>query len=160
MLVLVLFLLSVSYLVESQTVSGNFTVLLFSDIGNKTIVANNVANKYFIRNTSKFDCSLNRLYTYTQTDALYTQNAFYSIVISGLDTWVNVSISTVHNNFQPSYSLSNCTAPECQIWIQNNCPGSINFFNYFDRIVLKISGYDNELTYYVKCDDQFVANTF
>ena len=33
-------------------------------------------------------------------------------------------------------------------------------FNYFDRIVLEIEGYKNELTYYVKCDDQFVANTF
>ena len=147
--------------VNTQVVDhSNFTVLLFSEIGNKSLVVNGRVNEYFTRNTNKFDCSLTYLYTYVQTDYLYHTNAPYYITISGINQTLGVQITTVHDNFQPSYFPNSCTPPGCGIYIQNNCPGSINFFNYFDRILVDIEGFEDQLTFYVKCDGQFVANTF
>jgi hypothetical protein len=70
-----------------------------------------------------------------------------------------VSLSTIHGNFQPSFSPSTCFPPACEVVITNNCPNHITFFNYFDRLVLQLGDYP-PLTYYVKCNDEFLGNTF
>ena len=125
-------------LISSQSTPSNMYVSLFTPLGNYSVIRSNVTDENFIRNINKFSCSLNNLFTYDQTDYLYSINAFYYLTISGIGSPTSVSITTVHNNFQPSYSPLICQPPFCTISIQNNCPQSINFFNYFDRILIKI----------------------
>jgi hypothetical protein len=46
------------------------------------MVSNGVVNSSFQLSVSKFDCSLSAVYTYTQTNQLYSQNAPYYLVLS------------------------------------------------------------------------------
>lgn len=125
-------------IVTSQTPPSNLFVALFTPLGNYSIIHNNQTDPGFIRNLNKFSCSLNQLFTYDQTDYLYSINAEYYITISGITAPTTVSITTTHHNFQPSYAPSVCQPPFCTISIQNNCAQSIGFFNYFDRLLINI----------------------
>ena len=115
------------------------------------MVSNNVPNSSFIEVVNFFDCSLSSIYSYTQSNTQYLDNTPYSIAVTGITQNTLFSFSTIHNNFVLSYEPTFCNT-NCQITIQNNCPQNINFQNYFDRIVLNISGYPQLLSYYVKCN--------
>ena len=108
-----LFLITLLAFSSCQTPQNNFTVSLFSAIGNVSMVINNNASKLFTRATAPFDCSLNQLYTYTQPERLYNYNAPYFIVVGGMFESVGITLTTVHNNFQPTYSPNLCSPPYC-----------------------------------------------
>ena len=71
----ILTIIAIFSITVSQTAPGNLYIALYTPLGNYSLVMNNVTDQSFIRTTSKFSCSLNKLYTYDQTDYLYSINA-------------------------------------------------------------------------------------
>lgn len=124
------------------------------------LVTNGTPNSGFIEYGRPFDCSLTPLYTYYQDKASLNSNARYTIDLVGLTQPTAINISTVHKNFVPTYNPTICQPPSCTVTIQNNCAYDINFFNYFDRVLVNIQNFPTELSYYVKCNEEFLENTF
>ena len=125
------------------------------------MVTNGQANQSFVYQSMPFDCSLPYIYTLNQSNDQYLANTPYAITLSGLTQATSFTITTIHNNFVPTSSPAvTCSPPTCQITIQNNCPQNINFQNYYDRIVFNIENYPTPLTYYVRCNEEYLGNTF
>lgn len=113
------------------------TVLMTTPLDTVTLIKNGNINSSFIEATGKFDCSLSPLYTYGQTVADYLNNTAYSLSLFAVSEPISVVISTAHGNFMPSFNPSSCFL-NCSIVIQNNCEKYINFFNYFDRVIIHL----------------------
>jgi len=93
--------------------AAGLTVTIVTNNGQATMVSNGVVNQDFTRIANTFDCSLTYLYTYTQNDKQYALNVPYYLVFQGLTAPTSINITTVHNNFQPTYNTSLCMPPSC-----------------------------------------------
>jgi len=130
----------------------NLTVLfIYPDNSTTNMVTNNLPNSTFVDNDGLFDCSLSPIFTYNQTNYLYLNNYPYGLGLRGITAPTSVSFSTIHGNFNVTYQPGSCSS-NCNITIRNNCAAPLNYQNYFDRVVVNISGYPQLLTYYVKCN--------
>jgi hypothetical protein len=158
-IILLLSLLPALILTQSSSLNINITTLNY----NAAMIVNGTSQPLFISTDSTFDCSLSPLFNYTQNEAEYNTNANYSIVVSGLSQPNSFSMSTVHETLRPTLNQTTCLSPSCTISIQNHCHlPNVNFFNYFDELVLSVSDDEKNYTlnYYVICNDQYVSNTF
>ena len=110
------FLRLIAMLMALQVISGQaagLNVQVVTNNGQATMVSNGVPQDGFTRVLNTYDCSLTYLYTYTQTDQQYSLNVPYYLILSGLTSPTSINISTVHNNFQPTYNTSLCFPPSC-----------------------------------------------
>lgn len=137
---------------RTQQINSGINITINVPDSTNYLVTNGTPNGTFIEDIRTFDCSLTPLYTYSQSSESLTINAPYTLAFTGITNPTVINLSTVHKNFIPTYSPTVCQPPGCTVTIYNNCPSDINFFNYFDRVVLNIENYPTELTYYVKCN--------
>jgi len=96
---------------------------------------NNLYNRLFIRQNIDFNCSMDSLYSYSQSLYEYLNNTGYTIQMSNFGSSINFSLTTKHNHFTPSLSASFCSSSagsSCIITLFNNCPTVLGQFNYFD----------------------------
>ncbi len=131
-------ILVLTTLTHTQFPDTGITVILQTPENTATIVQNDQVNSSFIENIRKFDCSMNPLYTYNQSNNDLINNTPYYLTLYNVSPLTVVNISTIHQNFNPTSTPQVCVNSTCNITIQNNCPQSINFFNYFDRMLIKI----------------------
>ncbi len=67
-------------------------------------------NPNFIQQSAPFNCSMNELYTYAQSDAQYLSNAPYVIQFSNLSSTIQFTLKSVYKNkFNPTISASSCS---------------------------------------------------
>ncbi len=103
---------------------------------------NNVINMYssgtynssFVEQSATFNCSMNHIYTYSQSSSQYQANTPYTIQFSNLNTSLSFTLKSIYlNKFTPTLSSSSCfdNVTTCNIIVQNNCPSDIGQFNYF-----------------------------
>ena len=119
---------------------------------------NGVYNSQFIDLSSKFNCSLNSLFTYGQSPSQNLANSPYYIQLLNVPSNVPISVSTKYELLHPVISASSC-ASNCTISIKNNCPLEVWQFLYFDIIIIEIGNLD-QLTFNVLCDSSYNTNTF
>jgi hypothetical protein len=115
---------------------------------------NGQTNINFTQSTTTFNCSLSYMYTYKGNP-----NLPYTISVSNLSSATTFSISSVYGSFNPTINPEACST-DCILTINNNCPSSTNYFNYFDRIKITVSSMTSPIEYYVVCNDKYLSNTF
>lgn len=152
-----LLLLTIFYLpVESIS-----TVVMQTLTNTITIFDNNQFASNFLRTDQNFECSINELYTYQQTQDQLNSNFVYQLVLTGITSTTSVSISTAYNTFTPTINTTSCpqTSSTCTINVKNNCPNPVGYFSYFDIVNVNIQGLQL-ISYYVICNASFTINTF
>ena len=134
--------------------------MLYETNGNQTVnmYSNGVYNSQFMDLSSKFNCSLNSLFTYNQSPSQNQANSPYYLQLLNVPSNVSLGISTKYSLLNPTLQISSC-ASNCTLSIKNNCPSEVWQFLYFDMIIIQVSGL-NQMTFNVLCDSSYNTNTF
>lgn len=110
----------------AMTTADNQTVNMFT---------NNQYNVLFVQQSHDFNCSINKLYTLSQSLPQYQSNAAYTITFTNKTQPFAFTLQGVYRTgFGPSVSSNSCSnsSMSCTVTIQNNCPADIGQFNYFN----------------------------
>lgn len=141
----------------------NFNVSLLLPNTSISMVSNGTVASNFTAQSSTFNCSSSSLYTYIQNPAELKVDQTYTISFTGTAFPIDFNVASIYGSFTPNITPTTCLGP-CNATIQYNCQQNINFFNYYDQVVLTINGSaSNEpliLTYNVLCNSEYVQNTF
>lgn len=122
------FHLSICNIASVSLVINGFSTYMYNTSG---------YSELFISNNTGISCKSNNLFTYYQSGQDFANNSPYILNITGSTVAASLSISTQYGIISPNISMTSCTN-NCSIQIWNNCPNSVNYFNYFDIIVLNI----------------------
>lgn len=137
--------------------ANNLTINLYS---------NGQYNSIFVEQTDKFNCSMNRIYSYAQTPQQYNANTPYFIQFTNIPLAYKLSftLETQYKILSPSISSNSCSnlmnESSCVVNVTNNCPSEIGQFKYFDILQLQVQGMPVPFSYNVLCNSQFSTNTF
>lgn len=110
----------------NMTTADNQTVIMYE---------NNQYNILFVEQSHDFNCSINKLYTLSQSVPQYDSNAAYTITFTNMTSPLTFTLQSVYKTgFGPSLSSNSCSnsSSTCTITVKNNCPTVIGQFNYFN----------------------------